>query len=293
MASTIPVHYISKFTAGIRQLQQQMGSRLRETIDVDTAPVIEGKRTSYDQIDATSMVPINDRHGKTQVTDDTHLRRWVVYTPSEKASLLDRADLRRIMNDPRNAYVKSHTAAANRLSDDNVILAFFATALTGEEAGSSASFDTSNFRIATVSGGLSIGQLRDAREILEAAENEEDDGEFRWYIALHAKQRKNLLEKTEVTSVDYNTVKALVDGQINTFLGLTFKKTQRLNFATPNRLVPVWVKASMKLAFSQDIRTFMDIMPERRHSVQVRTEIDVGATRMDEKGVVQILANES
>ena len=144
-----------------------------------------------------------------------------------------------------------------------------------------------------MAGGLSIGQLRDAREILEAAENEEDDGEFAWYIACHAKQRKNLLEKTEVTSSDYNTVKALVDGQINTFLGLKFKKTQRLNYSSPDRLVPVWVKASMKLAFSQDIRTFMDILPERRHSVQVRTEIDVGATRLDEKGVVQILANES
>ena len=293
MASTIPVHYISKFTTGIRTLQQQMKSRLRGAVDVDTAPVIEGKRTSYDQVDATSMVPITDRHGKTQVTDDVHLRRWVTYTPSEKASLLDRADLRRILNDPRNSYVKGHTAAASRLSDDNVITAFFADALTGEEAGGSASFDTSNFRVATVSGGLSIGQLSDAREILEAAENEEDDGEFAWFIALHAKQRKNLFNKTEVASIDYNTVRALYHGRIDTFLGFTFLKTQRLNYSSPDRLVPVWVKASMKLAFSQDIRTFMDILPERRHSVQVRTEIDVGATRLDEKGVVQILANEA
>lgn len=292
MASTIPVHYISKFTQGIRDLQQQMGSRLRAAVDVDTAPVIEGKRTSYDQMDATSMVPITDRHGKTQVTDDIHLRRWVTYSASEKASLVDRVDMRRILNDPKNNLVKGATAAANRLSDDNVITAFFATALTGEEAGSTAAFDT-DFSIATVAGGLSIDQLSDARELLEAAENEEDDGEFKWYIALHAKQRKNLFNKTEVASIDYNTVRALYHGRIDTFLGLTFLKTQRLNFATPDRLVPVWVKASMKLAFSQDIRTFMDILPERRHSVQVRTEIDVGATRLDEKGVVRILANES
>jgi hypothetical protein len=274
-------------------LQQQMGSRLRETVDVDTAPVIEGKRTSYDQMDATSMVPVTDRHGKTQVTDDIHLRRWVTYSPAEKASFIDRADLRRVLNNPRNTYVKGHTAAGNRYADDQVIDAFFASANTGEEAGTPVAFPTATHQIATVAGGLAISQLRDAREILEEYENEEDDGDFKWFIACQAKQRKNLLSTTEVTSQDYNVVKALVDGQVNTFLGLTFKKTQRLNYSSPNRLVPVWVKISMKLAFSQDIRTFMDIMPERRHSVQIRTEIDVGATRMDEAGVVQILANES
>lgn len=293
MASTIPVHFISKFTSGIRMLQQQMGSRLRECVDVDMAPVVEGKRTSYDQVDATSMVPITDRHGKTQVTDDTHLRRWVTYSPAEKASLIDRADLRRVLNNPRNTYTKSHTAAANRYSDDQVIAAYFATATTGEEAGGSAAFDTTNFQVAAVAGGLNIDQLREAREILETYENEEDDGDFKWFIACQALQRRHLLEKTEVTSIDYNTVKALYDGQINTFLGLAFKKSQRLAASGSNRLIPVWVKSSMKLAYSQDIRTFMDVLPERRHSVQVRTEVDVGATRMDEKGVVQILAAES
>jgi hypothetical protein len=292
MASTIPTHYISKFTSGIRTLQQQMGSRFREAVDVDTDPVVEGKRTSYDQVDATSMVPITDRHGKTQVTDDLHLRRWVTYTPAEKASLIDRADMRRILNNPRNSYVKGATAAANRYSDDKVIAAFFATALTGEEAGSTETFDTDNI-VASVAGGLNVSQLRDAREILEAYENEEDDGEFQWFIACQAKQRKNLLEKTEVTSDDYNTVKALVDGKINTYMGYTFKKSQRLTLSGTDRLIPVWVKASMKLAFSQDIRTFMDVMPERRHSVQIRTEVDVGSTRLDNKGVAQIKASEA
>lgn len=292
MASTIPTHYISKFTSGIRTLQQQMGSRFRECVDVDTSPVVEGKRTSYDQVDATSMVPVNDRHGKTQVTDDLHLRRWVTYTPAEKASLIDRADMRRILNNPRNSYVRGATAAANRYADDKVVAAFFAASLIGEEAGSTETFDTDNI-VASVAGGLNIDQLRDAREILEAYENEEDDGEFAWYIACQARQRKDLLSKTEVTSVDYNTVKALYDGAINTFLGFKFKKSQRLTLSSTDRLIPVWVKSSMKLAFSQDIRTFMDILPERRHSVQIRTELDVGSTRLDNKGVAQIKASEA
>ncbi len=293
MASTIPTHYISKFTTGIRILQQQMTSRFRGAVDVDMQPVVEGKRTSYDQVDATSMVPITDRHGKTQVTDDVHLRRWVTYSPAEKASMIDRADMRRILNNPRNSYVKGATYAGNRYSDDKVVAAFFATAVSGEEAGGTEAFPTGTHRVATVSGGLCIPQLQDAREILEEYENEEDDGEFQWFIACQAKQRKNLMSKTEVQSIDYNTVRALYNGQINTFLGLTFLKSQRLGYTSPDRLVPVWVKSCIKLAFSQDIRTFMDIMPERRHSVQIRTEIDVGSTRMDEKGVVQILANES
>lgn len=295
MASTIPTHYIVKFTSGIRILQQQMKSRFRDCVDVDMDPEVEGKRTSYDQLDATSFVPMTDRHGKTQATDDTHLRRWVTYSPAEKASYIDRADLRRVLNNPRNQYVKGHTAAGNRWADDKVIAAFFADSLTGEEAGDTEAFPAAN-KVATVAGGLNVDQLRDSREILEAYENEEDEdegGEFGWYIACQAKQRKNLLEKTEVTSADYNTVRALVDGKVKTYLGLRFKKSQRLTLSGTDRLIPVWVKSSMKLAFSQDIRTFMDILPERRHTVQVRSEIDVGSTRLDEKGVVQIAASEA
>ena len=130
MSSTIPTHYVIGFNSGIRLLQQQMASRFRGAVSVDTAPQIEGKRAAYDQIDATVMVAITDRHGPTQVTDDTHARRWVTFTPAEKASLIDRADMRRILNNPVNDYTRSHKSAADRFLDDKIIGAFFATAIS-------------------------------------------------------------------------------------------------------------------------------------------------------------------
>ena len=291
MSSQIPTHYVTKFTSGIRILQQQQAPRFRGAVDVDTAPEIEGKRAMYDQLDSTSMVPVTDRHGKTQVTDDVHARRVVTFKPAEKASMVDRADLRRVTNDPRNAYARSHIMAAGRYLDDQIIPAFFATAVTGEEGVGTAVFDSTDFEVAAVSGGLTLEQLLDARQKLEEAENEEEGEDFQWHIALTARQRNDLLRTTEVTSSDYNTVRTLVSGQIDTFLGLMFHKSQRLEQVSNDIYVPVWVQSSMKAAISQDVQTFMDIIPERRHSVQIRTEIDVGATRMDEKGVVRILAD--
>ena len=291
MSSTIPTHYVIGFNSGIRLLQQQMASRFRGAVSVDTAPQIEGKRAAYDQIDATVMVAITDRHGPTQVTDDTHARRWVTFTPAEKASLIDRADMRRILNNPVNDYTRSHKSAADRFLDDKIIGAFFATATTGEEAGSTAAFDTA-YSIASGSVGMRVSKIQDARRLLEAAENEEDDDMNRWYAALNAQQRDDLYSETEVINDSYATTKALAVGAIDTYMGFTFLKSQRLGTVSSERACPFWVKSSMKAAVTQEPRTFMDILPERRHSVQVRTEIDCGATRMDEKGVVRAYCTE-
>ena len=48
----------------------------------------------------------------------------------------------------------------------------------------------------------------------------------------------------------------------------------------------------MGLGVSQEPRTFMDILPERRHSLAIRVEVDMDATRLDEKGVVDVVCDE-
>jgi hypothetical protein len=111
---------------------------------------------------------------------------------------------------------------------------------------------------------------------------------------MSAFQRDKLLNDSTIQSIDTNTVRALVNGQIDTYMGFTFLKSQRAAIDGSNiRDVFFWVKISMQLAISQEPRSFMDVLPAKRHSIQVRHEMDAGATRMDEKGVVRCLADES
>ena len=291
MSTEITTAFVKEFTDGITLLQQQMGSNLRRGVSVKSSVV--GDRAFFDQVDATSMTQITTRHGDTTLTDTPHRRRMVTLAPFEVADLVDRADLIRTLNDPTNSYVKSFAAAAGRTLDDLVISAFNATAATGVDGSGSAAFD-SDFVVAE--GGLimTLAKLQETRDILESQDNLEDDGENEWFIVMGAKQRMDLLSDDTVTSSDFNTVKALVNGQIDQFMGFTFLKSQRLvlqgNGTT--RECYAWVKSSMKLAIGQEPRGFIDVLPGKRHSTQVRYELDAGATRMDEKGVVQILVDE-
>ena len=296
MSTEITVAFVKQFSAGVRLLQQQIPSRLRDAVMLDSTVV--GDRAFYDQVDATAMTEVTNRHGDTEYTDTPHRRRMVTLATFEVSDLVDRADQRRLLNDPINPYSRSFAAAANRQIDDIILAAFDATAATGVDGADSQIFDTT-FEIDLTTGNMVIDTLTEARELLEAQENMEDDGDNSWHIVMSASNRKSLLDEDPtsgraVSSSDYNTVRALVNGQIDTFLGFNFIKSQRANVATGDiRKVFAWVKKSMQLAISQEPRGFMDVLPQKRHSTQVRYELDSGATRMDEKGVVRILADET
>lgn len=290
MSSEISTFYAKQFASGIELLPQRRGT-LRVGVDVDT-DVREGDRKFYNQLSSSEMVAITNRHGETQQVETPHRRRMVTCNPFEWSDLIDRVDLRRTLESPINAYSKAAAAAIGRKTDDVIIDAFFGTAYTGVDGGTSTSFPSA-YQVAVVTGGLAIAQIRDARRILEAAENPEDGGENRWYAALAAQQRDDLLDTTEVISSDYNTVKALVDGQVDQFLGFTFLKSQGLGTdGSSDQRCPFWVKSAMKLAIAEEtMRPFVDTRADLRHSTQVRVELDLGATRMNEVGVVEVIAD--
>lgn len=285
MSTEITTAFVKQFTDGITMLQQQQGSNLRRGVSMKSG--IVGDRAFFDQVDATSMAQITTRHGDTTLTDTPHRRRMVTLAPYEVADLVDRADQIRTLNDPTNSYVRSFAAAAGRTLDDLIVTAFAATAATGVDGSGTAALPSGQI---IVNGGtnMSLEKLRQARKILEANENMEDGGDHQWFVVMSANQREALLSDTTLTSADFNTVRALVNGQIDQFLGFTFLKSERLSETASIRKCFAWVKSSMKLGIGQEPRGFIDVLPGKRHSTQVRYELDAGATRMDEKGVVEI-----
>ena len=78
--------------------------------------------------------------GDTEYTDTPHRRRMVTLATFEVADLVDRADRRRLLNDPINPYTRSMAAAANRQIDDVIIAKFDAAAATGVDGSGSENF---------------------------------------------------------------------------------------------------------------------------------------------------------
>jgi hypothetical protein len=121
-----------------------------------------------------------------------------------------------------------------------------------------------------------------------------DDSDPR-IIVVSAKQLQDLLRTTEVISADYNSVKALVQGQLDTFMGFKFRRVASsllpYNSSTGVRTCFAYVRSGLKLA-DAGRKVHVDIRADKSHALQIRTVASLGATRMEEKKVVEIAADE-
>jgi len=113
------------------------------------------------------------------------------------------------------------------------------------------------------------------------------------FIACTAQQIDDLLGTTEVTSTDYNSVKALVQGEVNTFLGFTFIRTELIDISGSTRSCIAWSRSGLLLGVGIDIETDISVRNDMSNAIQVYARATFGATRMYEEKVVEIQCTES
>lgn len=191
----------------------------------------------------------------------------------------------RTIYDPTNFYAVNGAWAIGRALDDVIIAAMNGNSYEGQSGATVTAFPAAQ-KVAVAASGLTIAKLLAARELLDAADV---DPELKRFIAVTAKQVTDLLNTTEVKSSDYNTVKALAQGQIDTFMGFQFVRCQRLtNDGSGNRLVLAYTEAAMGVGMGQEL--MVDIGPRRdkRNAIQVYVCASIAATRIEDEQIVQI-----
>ena len=223
--------------------------------------------------------------------DPAHTRRWLSTKTFYWSALIDKEDLLRILIDPQSEYARAAAWAMGRNIDQVLINAFDATVTTGENADGTQAFDTSNQQIAAGSAGLTIDKLRQAKQKLDV--NEVDPG-LRRYFLCSSKQIENLLGTTEVTNADYNTVRALMQGEVNTYMGFNFIRSELLDKSGNNRDCYAVVEDCMRLGIGRDILTKMsEVNTLVSHPTQIYFEMDLGAVRVQETNIVKVICDES
>ena len=279
--------FINQYRDNITQLVQQKQSKLRGTVLVDTN--FTGEFKFYDQYGASEMVQKTGRNQDTPSIDPDHQRRRISKSDWIHNVLFDLEDQLSMIVDPKSTYAQSAAMAAGRKMDDIIIEAFNATAKAGKAGGTDTSFDSA-FQVAVAGAGLTKNKLLDAMELLDDEDVEEEDRT----CVCTPKQIRDLLKTVEVTSSDYNTVKALVDGQVNTFLGFNFIKisSKRLPTDGTNRLVYCYHKAAMQLAIQKEATVNIDKRNDKNYAWQVHLAMTIGSTRLEEERIVQIACSE-
>ena len=225
----------------------------------------------------------------TPLVEVPHSRRQVVMETYEFADLIDDSDQVATIVDPTSAYAQSAASAMNRAIDDEIITAATGTSKTGK-AGSTSTDLAAAHIIAHGSAGLTVAKLLAAKEQLDLADV---DPSIERHIAVAPQQIKDLLNTTEVKSSDFNTVKALAQGELNSYLGFTFHMSNRLALSSTTRTCFAWAQDGILLAIGQDQKSRIEERSDKSFSTQVYYSQTVGSTRMEEDKVVSILCTES
>jgi hypothetical protein len=283
MSVQITTAMVEQYKGNVEHLVQQKGSRLRSSVSVET---VTGKNAFFEQIGSTAAQLRTSRHADTPRMDTPHARRRVSLEDYDWADLIDSEDRVRLLIDPQGPYATAASNALGRAIDSAIVSAADGTAFTGVVGGTSTSYDSSNTVDVQVGvspaadTGLNVGKLRAAKNVLDANEADDEDR----YCIINAKQLQNLLAETEVTSSDFATVKALVSGQVDSFLGFQFIRTELIGTdSNSDHKVLFWQKAGMKLAMGAEPTIKISERADKNHATQVFASMTIGATRMQEE----------
>ena len=218
-----------------------------------------------------------------------HARRMVTMATYEYADLIDDPDKVRLLVDPTSTYARAAAMALGRSIDDVIISAATGTASTGK-AGTTSTALPSGQKIVHASGGLTKAKLISAKKIFD---QNSVDPSIQRYMIVSPEQIEDLLGINEVTSSDFNTVRALVQGEIDTYMGFKFITSNRLGTDSDgNRQVLAFAEDGIKLAIGKDVTGRIDERADKSYSTQIYYCMDIGATRMEEEKVVEIACTE-
>lgn len=310
--SNISTSFVNQFKNNIYFGAQQKGSRLRNSVRVESQ---QGQTAFYDGLGPTEAVKLVSRHSDTQYVDSVFLRRAVSMNDYAWADLIDNADRLRMLIDPTSAESQNAMWALGRSADDEIINAALGSAKTGSDGSTSTVLPASQWIGASDGTSLSNLNIETLIAVKSLFGKNNVDGEGDLHIAVTQSQVDSLLGSVQVTSADYNSVKALVQGDIDTFLGFKFHKLQRLPtggsgsflaaitasdhsvaLSTGNgnnlRRCFAWQSQGILLAVGQDMEAKIEQLPTKNYSTQVYARMSLGATRMLEERVVGIICSE-
>ncbi len=278
MSISLSNAFVTLFDAEVKQAYQGKAMlvgavRQRRGVEGSTVKFPKvGKGVATPRITQTDVTPLNVGFSNVTCT----LSDW---NAAEYSDIFSQA---KVNFDERSELVQVLGNAIGRRQDQLILDAL---------AASSTSLTVSN-DIGGADTNMNVAKLREAKKLLDK-NNLPPEGR---HIILHANGLASLLAETAVTSSDFNTVKALVSGEINTFLGFTFhvlgdRSEGGLVLATNDRSCFAFHKDSIGYAEGIAPRTEINYIPEKT-SFLVNSVFSAGAITIDAEGIVQITARE-
>ena len=280
MAVSISNAFVTLFDTEVKQAYQA-DAVLRNTVRLRTGVTASthkfpkiGSGVAQVRVPQTDVLPLNVTYSQATVT-------LTDYIAAEYSDIFNQA---KVNFDERQELVQVVAKAIGRRSDQMIIDAL---------SGSGTSLTVAN-SIGGATTNMNMAKLREAQRLMNANNIPMEDR----FIVMHASQLSNLLSETQVTSSDFNSVKALVQGEINTFMGFTFNVIgDRAEGGLAgggsgvDRTVYAYHKMAVGMAEAMAVRSEINYIPEKT-SWLVASMFSAGAIAIDAGGIVAITCRE-
>lgn len=298
----IEQNYQIKYSEKWGSYLQQEASRLDKYVTVETG--LTGRMVAIDQYGLVSFDEKSGRMGQTSLYEAPTTRRAMFPRVFTKAIGFDEFDAKKLagIDVPVSKTIEGLRAAAGRCMDQVMIEAFLGTNYTGENGTTAVTFPADQVVAknyvesgTAADSNLTVAKLRKALAMLQKSEAWND--ERRAYgdelvLACTSSQVAALLQEPEIASYDYNTVRALVEGKVDTFLGFRIIRTELLPLDTSVRSCLAWVKSKAQFGIWDDFKVKLSVRDDLDEALQIRAKFACGATRLQENAFVKILCKE-
>jgi hypothetical protein len=280
MAQLISNAFVTLFDAEVKQAYQAsraLAGLVRERNGVEGSTVKFpkiGKGTATVRVPQTDVSPLNVSYSQVTAT----MADW---NAAEYSDIFHQA---KVNFDERRELVSVVSNAIGRRMDQ-IILDALAASSTSLTVANSVGGATTN---------LNVAKLRRAKKLLDQ-NNVPMDGRA---MIISASGLEGLLGETQTTSADFNSVRALVSGEIDTFLGFKFvtigdRAEGGLAIdGSLDRVCFAFHRDAVGLGIGMNQRTEINYVPEKT-SFLVNSMFSAGAVAIDDEGIVKITCRES
>tara|TARA_R110000751_G_scaffold152946_3_gene258104 strand:- start:2540 stop:3379 length:840 start_codon:yes stop_codon:yes gene_type:complete len=237
---------VIEFDSEVKHEYQGMG-RLRNTVTLRTN--VTGESYKFAR---TGQGLANQKASQADVTpmDITYARQTATmenWLAPEYTDIFDQAE---VNFDEKQELAKTIAKALARREDQIIIDSI--TAATFDLTPANAD---EGLLLATAAAGLTLTELRAASTGLTDRGIENSDR----FVACSAAALNSLLGQTSITSSDFNTVKALVNGEIDSFMGFKFNVIEtRVEGGLPTLVNYAYHKSAVGYAVGIDLKTTID-----------------------------------
>ena len=273
---------VIEFDAEVKQEYQGMQT-LRHTVSLRTGFVGEsynftrmGKGLANQKATQADVTPMDISHARQVAV----MQNW---NAPEYTDIFDQAE---VNFDERTELAKTIAKAIGRREDQLVLDALAAVtfaATNDEDPDTGRVFDDS------ASTNFTLDLVRDAAGHLDDIEAESEDR----HLVLRATAMQKLLEDTEVTSTDFNTVRALVSGDLDTYMGFKFHKIGTrteggIDAVTTDHRAYAYQKSAIGLAVNMDLATRIDWIAQKTSWLANGT-FKAGSIAREPQGIVRLI----